>query len=106
MIKVDVEGAEYRVLLGAKSLIRQRRTRFFVEVHPWGDRSMKKRPSDVFKFFLENGYDFRRIQKRWLFYPASRPARLWIKHFVVSTCFDLVLESDTIRGLAKKLMAT
>jgi hypothetical protein len=66
---------------------------------------MKKRPSDVFKFFLENEYDFRRIQRRWLFYPASRGARLLIKYLIIRACFYLVLESDTIRAAAKKLMA-
>lgn len=33
-VKIDVEGAEARVLAGARSLIAARQTRFLVEVHP------------------------------------------------------------------------
>jgi len=46
-VKIDIEGAEWRTLKGASEIIRKRKTRFLVEIHPWGDSSLNKRPSDV-----------------------------------------------------------
>src|SRR4051812_6896646 len=67
LIKIDVEGSEYRVLAGARNILARGKCRFLVEVHPWGDQSVKKTPSDVFRFFDSFGYGFKRTHRHWLF---------------------------------------
>jgi FkbM family methyltransferase len=71
LIKIDVEGFEYRVLLGAARILRYRHCRFLVEVHPWGDPTLGKKPEDVFALFYAAGYDFRRVHRHWLFAPSK-----------------------------------
>ena len=101
LIKIDVEGAECRVLDGARRLIAKRRTRFFVEVHPWGDRSYHKRPKDVFRSFLRNGYTFRRLGRRWLFEPGQPGALAHLYAVLFVPVVDLVLRHPPLRKLAR-----
>lgn len=65
--KIDVEGAEYRVLQGAQRILREGQCRLLIEVHPWGDPTIQKRPEHVFQFLNQFGYSFRRIARHWLF---------------------------------------
>ena len=37
-LKIDVEGAEYRALVGAEKLMRRRNVRLLLEIAPWGDK--------------------------------------------------------------------
>jgi FkbM family methyltransferase len=59
-IKIDVEGAEYDVLMGAvKTLRRKRKPSWFLEIclsefHPG---SVNRRFEETFRLFLENGYN-------------------------------------------------
>lgn len=71
MVKIDVEGAEYRVLQGARDLLTTGRARFLIEVHPWGDESVNRGPADVFALFASYGYDCRRTHRHWLFYKST-----------------------------------
>ena len=52
-IKMDIEGAEYRALLGAERILATRRPLsllLFLEIHPWGKiLTIGKCPEDVFK---------------------------------------------------------
>ncbi len=73
LIKIDVEGAEYRVLKGAEKILGAGHARFLVEVHPWGDEAARRGPSDVFALFDTYGYDCRRTHRHWHFFkPAKR----------------------------------
>jgi FkbM family methyltransferase len=101
VVKIDVEGAECRVLDGARRLAAQRKTRFFVEVHPWGDTSYHKRPKDVFGFFLSNGYKFRRLGRRWLFEPGRPGPLAYMYAIVFIPVADFVLRHTLIRKIAK-----
>lgn len=44
LIKVDVEGAEYRAIRSGSRFLQSHETSFFVELHSWGDRSIRKYP--------------------------------------------------------------
>lgn len=61
VIKVDVEGAEYRVLKSGRQFLDSKETVFFVELHGWGDRSIHKYPIHVCWLFLANHYAVRKI---------------------------------------------
>jgi hypothetical protein len=41
---MDIEGAEYRALLGSKRFWASLETTFLIEVHPWGDPERKRYP--------------------------------------------------------------
>jgi len=97
LIKIDVEGAEYRVLAGARDILRAGHCQFLVEVHPWGDKSLNKTPSDIFKFFDMFGYDFKRTHRHWLFRKSgSRIAR-----FVKRNLILLILQNSWLKVAAK-----
>jgi FkbM family methyltransferase len=82
-VKIDVEGAEYSVLLGARGILREGKCRFFVEVHPWGDERARKQPADVFQLLAQFGYDFRRVHRHWLFEKSGRPLKRYIKNAII-----------------------
>ena len=80
VIKIDVEGAEYRVILGALGLLKRGKTRFLVEVHPWGDEVIKKMPEDLFNLFADYGYDFSRTHRHWHFEKKGNALWRWMKN--------------------------
>ena len=49
-VKIDVEGAELRVLNGARKHIAAGRTTFFTEISWWGDRGRGTNALDVLRF--------------------------------------------------------
>jgi len=71
LIKLDVEGNEWRALDGARSVLQAGQTRFLVEIHPWGDESLRKTPRHVFQLFREYGYGVRRVNHHWYFVPGK-----------------------------------
>lgn len=98
LVKIDVEGAEYRVICGATKIIKRGHTRFLVEVHPWGDKTISKRPSDVFDFFWRHGYSVKRTHRHWLFYKnGKRPSLL------KSKIVGWVLNHEKIKHLVKRI---
>jgi len=99
LVKIDVEGAEYRVLVGATELLKQRKTRFLVEIHPWGDPTIGKASSDIFKLFYANNYNFRRFHTHWYFYPDSNARLSWLKFQIV----QFSLDSLFLRRVGKSL---
>jgi FkbM family methyltransferase len=71
VIKIDVEGVEYRVIRSGTKFLRSNQTSFFVELHSWGDRTIGKYPVHVCWLFLAHGYALRKIGTHYLFYRAS-----------------------------------
>lgn len=55
LVKIDVEGAETKVLAGSQELAAQHKTRFFVEVHS-SPISMSANATKIIDWCLENGY--------------------------------------------------
>jgi FkbM family methyltransferase len=99
LVKIDVEGAEYRVLEGAKNLM-SKGTKFLVEIHPWGDETYGKKPSDVFKILTASGYQFRRTHTHWLF---EKRGRVNLFHWIRARIVGFILDHEGIKRMAKWL---
>ena len=75
LIKVDIEGAEYRAMLGATRTLAKAssRTRVLMEIHPWTDPITGQGPSDVHTLMRRYGFksyivDRSHMFKRGLFF--------------------------------------
>jgi FkbM family methyltransferase len=68
VVKIDVEGAEYRAIRSGSRFLRSEHTSFFVELHSWGDQTIGKYPLQVCWLFLQHGYALRKIGTHYLFY--------------------------------------
>jgi FkbM family methyltransferase len=98
LIKIDVEGAEYRVLEGASRILAKGTCRFLVEVHPWGDKSARKKPSDVFTLFARFGYDFKRTHRHWLFEKSQHGFTTTLR----SKLIGIVIDSVWLRAAGRR----
>jgi len=56
LIKIDCEGFEYRVLLGARRVLAEKRPTLFVELHPEMIRRAGDAPEDVCALLRDAGY--------------------------------------------------
>lgn len=75
-IKIDVEGAELRVLRGAQRHISGGQTRFFVEISWWGDRGRRTSSLDVLRYAYRGGLRVdRRLRSDYLMSPESSKIR-------------------------------
>jgi len=97
LIKIDVEGSEYTVLLGARRILEKGKCRFLVEIHPWGDKTANKMPADVFKLFARFGYDFQRTHRHWLFEKSNGLTR-----FVKGKMIVIIMKHTWLKSVAKK----
>jgi len=68
LIKIDVEGAEFEVLDGAKKLVGDKQVSFFIEHHSWARHDTKY----LRELMSDAGYEHRRIDGRFLFTPIDR----------------------------------
>ncbi len=69
-VKIDVEGAELRVLQGSSEHIEAGNTRFFTEISWWGDRERGTSALDVLWFCLKSGLRAdRRLRSDYLLSP-------------------------------------
>jgi FkbM family methyltransferase len=86
LVKVDVEGSELRVLLGAKNLIKQGNVLFLMELHNWNDPQGQKSADDIFDFFIQYGYKHINFYGKSLFakHFLKRYPLLWSKIFIYS----------------------
>ena len=100
VVKIDVEGAEYRVIQGAIGLLKRGKTRFLVEVHPWGDEVLKKMPEDLFNLFAEYGYDFSRTHRHWHFEKKGTAVSRWVKNRAIV----FVWKNTWLKDFLKKLI--
>jgi FkbM family methyltransferase len=76
IIKMDIEGAEYRAISSAKEFLASKNTRFFLELHGWGDVSLRKYPIHLLNLFFARGYACRQIGSHHLFYRAALGSRI------------------------------
>jgi FkbM family methyltransferase len=100
LVKVDVEGAELRVLRGARSLLQSGQVRFLVEVAPWGDVERGYQPSDVFRYMTSLGYDFSLVGSLWLFSRARDKLFARAKGLIVG----LILDNARVKKSVKDIM--
>ncbi len=75
VVKIDVEGAEHRVMRTASRFLTARGARFFVELHGWGDKTIGRYPIHLCWLFVVNGYALRKIGTHYLFQRAAWPKR-------------------------------
>jgi FkbM family methyltransferase len=101
LVKIDIEGGEYRALQGAEGMLREGRTRFMVEVHPWGDPTIRKRASDVFDLMAGFHYDFRRLHHHWLFARSGATMIAWAKNRLIHLVFDHPVVTGAVRRVMR-----
>ncbi len=71
-VKIDVEGAELRVLKGSLKHIRGQNTVFFTEIAWWGDRDRSTSALDVLRFAYDNNLRVdRRLKSDYLLSPEK-----------------------------------
>jgi FkbM family methyltransferase len=99
-IKIDVEGGEYRVLLGAKKLLESGKPKVLMEVAPWGDIERSYKPSDVFILMAKYGYGFKIFERHYLFFRARHKVLAQIKN----RSMGLVLDHPYFKNVLKKLL--
>ena len=103
LVKIDIEGGEYRALRGAEGLLRGGRTRFMVEVHPWGDPTIRKRASDVFDLMADFNYDFSRLHHHWLFTRSGSTLSARAKNRFIHLVFDYPIVTGAVRRVMRAM---
>ena len=78
-VKIDVEGAELRVLKGAIRHVESGNTRFFTEISWWGDRPRGTSALSVLQFCFQHGLRVdHRLGSNFMLEPEpDASARLW-----------------------------
>jgi FkbM family methyltransferase len=67
LIKMDIEGAEYRALRASKLCLASADTTFLIEVHPWGDPERRRYPLHLAAIMFLNGYEMRKVVPHYFF---------------------------------------
>jgi len=86
LVKMDIEGAEYRAMTGAGRFLTSGDTVFFLELHAWGDAAIRKYPLDVCTLFRRSGFAVQhvghRVRNHYVFRQA-KPLRCWLTYLMV-----------------------
>jgi FkbM family methyltransferase len=93
VVKIDVEGSEFRVLSGAEETLAKGMFKFLVEIHPWGDPSIDKTPEDVFKYMADKEYFCKRLFHHHLFQKnrmTNIPCYRFLKNITPQSIKDLI----------------
>lgn len=64
IVKIDVEGAEYRVLSGMKETLAEIKPEMYVEIHPSLMENFGDKPQEVIDLLEENGYELKLLEHR------------------------------------------
>ncbi len=72
LLKIDVEGAEYQVLLGGKKMFLEKRIKCCIFEFGQTIYDMGNKPQDLIRFFDEVGYTLRNIVKNAPLFPHDR----------------------------------
>ncbi|MHC4418402.1 MAG: FkbM family methyltransferase, partial [Planctomycetota bacterium] len=67
LVKIDVEGAELRVLRGATKILSEGKTKFLIELHSGVDPEGQSGPDEVLEFMGSFGYTSTNLYGRTLF---------------------------------------
>jgi FkbM family methyltransferase len=99
-LKMDIEGAEHRTLLGAKKILELGNAKFLIEIAPWGDSERSYKPSYIFKLMSRYGYGFKIYETHYLFYKAENTFVSRIKNFLMG----FMLDHPSIKNTMKKIL--
>jgi FkbM family methyltransferase len=102
-LKLDVEGAEFRALVGARKTMARCNLRLLLEIAPWGDKERSHRPSDVLRLLAGYGYDFTVFQNHYLFSKGGSPLKRWIKSRVLGAILDRPELKVRVKNLFNRL---
>ena len=90
VVKIDVEGSEYRVLKGMDKLLRNVNIEVLVELHSWGDQNTKKYPHHVLSYLKDLGFFCYKTHAHFYFAKSQKEfkqhnysfeiAKWWAKH--------------------------
>ncbi len=67
LIKVDVEGAELRVLRGAEKILERGESQLLLELHPFADPKGQQTAAEVIAYLDARGYVMERFHGRHIF---------------------------------------
>jgi FkbM family methyltransferase len=70
-VKVDIEGGEYKMLLGAKGILRKKKTVFLIELHRWNDADGIDPGKESSAILSSFGYHSVRFYDKHLFLPVG-----------------------------------
>jgi len=81
LVKIDVEGFEYRALLRAEGLL-SCDCRVFIELHGWGDAELAKYPFHVLWLMLRRGFAVSRVGSSYTYdFQKASFYRRWASFF-------------------------
>lgn len=63
LVKIDIEGAEYRAIAGAPALLDSGNATFLIELHAWGDVQRKKYPIHLAILMYKHKYKIEKLGK-------------------------------------------
>lgn len=90
VIKIDVEGFEYRALLGAKAHLSQPDCVLVIELHAWGDAAIGRYPHHVLDLLRKEGFAARRFGEAHQFLTRrSGTAEAWSAFMISAPIFAL-----------------
>lgn len=98
-IKIDVEGAEYRVLTGAKKILENGKACVLMEIAPWGDLQRSYKPSDIFKLMTTYNYSFSIYENHYFFYKRNNKFLVYFNNLFMG----FILDHPFLKKLIKKL---
>jgi FkbM family methyltransferase len=103
-VKIDVEGAELRVLEGASETISSGNAQFFTEISWWGDRDRSTTALDVLKFIYKSGLRAdRRLRSDYLMTPEANTRARFLS---IIKCLPPLLTRVTYDTIVPKSLRT
>ena len=79
VFKIDIEGFEYRALVGAMTHLSQPDCILVLELHAWGDAAINKYPHHVLGFLRQRGFSVERFGEAHQFMcRRADPAGSWL----------------------------
>mgnify|MGYP000163889433 CR=1 FL=1 len=93
IIKMDIEGAEYRALKSSPMTLQSQDVKFLIELHAWGDAERQKYPIHVAGMMWRNGFKIKKMGRRWFFgsHYIFVKAPFSERSLAFLTCFPLLL---------------
>lgn len=62
VVKIDVEGAEMKVLKGMKNLLEKNDIKLYLEIHPWNYKSFNTSSKEIISYLISLGYTVNEIE--------------------------------------------